>query len=150
MPTMTRNAKNFENLRFLVRAGAGWSTYPRSVREGIDTGIAVVPITDLGVPFRYVVMSRRIETREVVRCALGILRREAQAEPLEQAAEAVGALAPVGVVDPHARASRVELRHLRYLVAVIENESIGVESSSAVCKIKRAVLISSGGSLSKS
>jgi DNA-binding transcriptional LysR family regulator len=124
-PAMTRNAKNFENLRFLVRAGAGWSTYPRSVREGIDTGIAVVPISDLGVPFRYVVMSRRVETREVVRCALGILRREAQAEPLEQAAEAVGAEAPVGVVDPHARASRVELRHLRYLVAVIENESIG-------------------------
>jgi DNA-binding transcriptional LysR family regulator len=124
-PAMTRNAKNFENLRFLVRAGAGWSVYPRSVREGIDAGIAVVPITDLAVPFRYVVMSRRVETREVVRCALGILRRESLAEPVEP--DANGTETPSGEVtgDPHARASRVELRHLRYLVAVVEHESIG-------------------------
>lgn len=124
-PAMTRNAKNFENLRFLVRAGAGWSVYPRSVREGIDAGIAVVPISDLAVPFRYVVMSRRVEAREVVRCALGILRREALAEPLEQPAEDIGTDQAVGVVDPQARVSRVELRHLRYLVAVVEHESIG-------------------------
>jgi DNA-binding transcriptional LysR family regulator len=123
-PAATRNAKNFENLRFLVRAGAGWSVFPRSVKDGVDSGIAVVPITDLAVPFRYVVMSRRTETREVVRCALGILRREAMAEPVEAKGE-IEEPNSGDVVDPQARISRVELRHLRYLVAVIEHESIG-------------------------
>jgi len=124
-PSATRNAKNFENLRFLVRAGAGWSMFPRSVREGIDAGIAVVPLEDLAVPFRYIVMSRRSETREVVRCALGILRRESLAEPVEPMGEGTDAPREDGVVDPQARVSRVELRHLRYLVAVVDNESIG-------------------------
>jgi DNA-binding transcriptional LysR family regulator len=127
-PANVRYTSNRDSLGILVRAGAGWTALPRSMRESTQSDTVAIPLEDLAVPFRYVQVHRRAEDRPVVLSILGVLRRLARAE-----ASAVGAVAPADEDAPAQgsppeqaeRGTRVELRHLRYFVAALEHESIG-------------------------
>jgi DNA-binding transcriptional LysR family regulator len=123
-PTTTRHALNDDALRMMVRAGAGWSALPHSLRAVLPASLVAIPVDDLAVPFRYVHFHRGGDARPVIRSVLGTLRRSARGSG--------GILEPdsgVKVVPaPGSRAafaSRIELRHLKYFAAVIEHETLG-------------------------
>ena len=123
-PAAMRYAANRDGVTILIRAGAGWTTIPRSFGPAGSPGLALVPIADLSVPFRYVHIHRRSEDRPVVLSVLNVLRRLAREES-ERSAEGTTPKASLPDDERRGRASRVELRHLRYLVAAIDHESIG-------------------------
>src|SRR6185436_17015167 len=116
---------NVDSLRMLVRAGAGWTGLPRSMRDKLSGGLVAVTIKDVAVPFRYTITHRRGDSRPVVQSVLRAVRRTAQHAGLG----GVQAEPPSGVrklaAASHVVASRLELRHLRYFAAIIEHESIG-------------------------
>jgi DNA-binding transcriptional LysR family regulator len=123
-PAAIRDAANRDGISILIRAGAGWTTIPRSFGPASSPGLALVPIADLSVPFRYVHVHRRSEDRPVVLSVLNTLRRLAREES-EKGGEAATDKRTLPPDERTGRASRVELRHLRYLVAAIDHESIG-------------------------
>jgi DNA-binding transcriptional LysR family regulator len=102
-----------------VRAGAGWSVLPRSMRRFIDAGLVAIPIDDLFVPFRYVYMHRRGDTRPVVRSIMTSISHSADRTTVRRSD-----VLPE-TIDPPAVPSRLELRHLRYFAAIVQHESIG-------------------------
>jgi DNA-binding transcriptional LysR family regulator len=125
-PRSSRHAANDDALRMLVRAGAGWSALPRSLRSNMSQGMVAIPVEDLAVPFRYVHFHRRGDNRPVVRSVLGALRRAARREgyaPIGR--EPDSGIKPMPDAGRDLVASRLELRHLRYFVATIQNETIG-------------------------
>jgi len=125
-PSARRHAANADSLRMLVRAGAGWSPLPRSMRSVLGNGLVAIPLTDLAVPFRYVHMHRRGESRPAILSVLRALRRSAQHEGLggeKEPPSGIRALAGTCVAGPEEQ--RLELRHLRYFAAIVENETIG-------------------------
>jgi DNA-binding transcriptional LysR family regulator len=118
-PAAQRSAANVDALRMLVRAGAGWSVLPRSMRRFIDAGLVAIPIDDLFVPFRYVYMHRRGDTRPVVRSIMTSISHSADRSTVRRSDEV-----PETVENPTVP-SRLELRHLRYFAAIVQHESIG-------------------------
>ena len=118
-PAGQRSAPNVDALRMLVRAGAGWSVLPRSMRRVIDAGLVAIPIDDLFVPFRYVYMHRRGDTRPVVRSIMTSISHSADRSTVRRSDEV-----PETLENP-AVPSRLELRHLRYFAAIVQHESIG-------------------------
>jgi DNA-binding transcriptional LysR family regulator len=118
-PAAQRSASNVDALRMLVRAGAGWSVLPRSMRTVIDAGLVAIPIDDLFVPFRYVYMHRRGDTRPVVRSIMTSISHSADRTTVRRSDEVPEA------VESQAVPSRLELRHLRYFAAIVQHESIG-------------------------
>jgi DNA-binding transcriptional LysR family regulator len=123
-PAAIRDAANRDSITILIRAGAGWTAIPRGFGPATSPGLALVPISDLSVPFRYALVHRRSENRPVVLSVLSSLRRLAREDsgPMESEVTRRRTLPPD---ERTGRASRVELRHLRYLVAAIDHESIG-------------------------
>ncbi len=124
-PAVTRYAASRDAVAILVRAGAGWTAVPRSMRATLSPETVAIPFADFAVPFRYVHIHRRSEDRPVVLSILGALRRAARADAGEEAAEGQEGRRTAPPDDRAGRASRVELRHLRYFTAVLEHESIG-------------------------
>lgn len=120
----SRYAANDDALRMLVRAGAGWSALPRSLRAVMPQNVVAVPVEDLAVPFRYVHFHRRGDSRPVVRSVLGALRRAARKEGYAATSKEPDS-GIKSIPEPKAVASRIELRHLRYFAAAIEHETIG-------------------------
>jgi DNA-binding transcriptional LysR family regulator len=123
-PHTSRYAANDDALRMLVRAGAGWSALPRSLRAVLPDSIAAIPVEDMAVPFRYVHFHRRGDNRPIVRSVLGALRRASRKEgyaPTSREPDSGIKAVPAAKLA----ASRIELRHLRYFVATIEHETIG-------------------------
>ena len=120
-PIAERAATNADSLRMLVRAGVGWSTLPRSMRHVLNAGLVAIPVEDLFIPFRYVYMHRRGDTRAAVQSILASIKRSAERD----AARISGRLTVAEVVEAEAVPSRLELRHLRYFTAIVQHESIG-------------------------
>jgi DNA-binding transcriptional LysR family regulator len=124
-PLATRHAANDDAVRMLVRAGAGWCALPHSLRAILPHSLVAIPVEDLAVPFRYVHAHRRGDTRPVIRSVLSALRRAAQRHAVTRrdfespTPDRSPAIASAGA------ASRLELRHLRYFVAVVDHESFG-------------------------
>lgn len=127
VPAATRQAANDDALRMLVRAGAGWSALPRSLRAVLPRNLVAIPVEDLAVPFRYVHMHRRGDSRPVVRTVLGALRRAGRKEGIGIMREPDSGIKqmPATQHDRQGFASRIELRHLRYFAAVVECQTIG-------------------------
>ena len=123
-PHASRYAANDDALRMLVRAGAGWSALPRSLRAVMPRNVVAIPVEDLAVPFRYVHFHRRGDNRPVVRSVLGALRRAARKEGYAATSREPDSGIKV-MPETRSCASRVELRHLRYFAAAIEHETIG-------------------------
>ena len=126
-PKAQRQGANVDSLRMLVRAGAGWTGLPRSMRSTLNSGLAAVTIADIAVPFRYTVTHRRGDSRPVVQSVLRAIRRTAQHDGLAGVQhEPPSGVRKMAAASASAQiASRLELRHLRYFAAIIEHESIG-------------------------
>jgi DNA-binding transcriptional LysR family regulator len=120
-PASQRSATNADSLRMLVRAGVGWSALPRSMRHVLNAGLVAVPIEDLFVPFRYVYMHRRGDTRAAVLSILKSIRRSAERDAVRTLDRATAATVAAACPVP----TRMELRHLRYFAAIVQHESIG-------------------------
>ena len=118
-PAGLRSATNADSLRMLVRAGVGWSLLPRSMRDVLNAGLVAIPIDDLFVPFRYVYMHRRGDTRPAVSSILTSMRRSA-----DRGADRAVDRAPDAEESQEAP-SRLELRHFRYFAAIVQHQSIG-------------------------
>ncbi|MGH7677996.1 MAG: LysR family transcriptional regulator [Gemmatimonadaceae bacterium] len=124
-PRTERSVETLDSLLVLVCAGTGWTIIPRSVRHFVTTNAAVVPIEGFGVPAAYARIWRRNESRPVVRTVLSLLRRMSDEMQLGGAG-ASNVAASNGNGDTNSRtAARLELRHLRYFTAIIDEGSIG-------------------------
>ena len=126
-PRSEQRAESLDSILLLVRAGAGWTIVPRSIRHHLATSAAVIPLEGFAIPAGYARIWRRGETRPVVRTVLSLLRRMSD-EMQIGGPEASEAEAPVGNGNGHTAdcpAARIELRHLRYFVAIVEEGSIG-------------------------
>ncbi|HMC55198.1 MAG TPA: LysR substrate-binding domain-containing protein [Gemmatimonadaceae bacterium] len=124
-PSAKRMAVNLDALRMLVRSGAGWMALPRSMRNSLNNGLVAIPLDDLAVPFRYVVMQRRNDARPAVRSILRSIRRTAQREPDVAMKEPPSGIRALAASEAARTASKLELRHLRYFTAIVQYESIG-------------------------
>ena len=125
-PSASRHAANDDALRMLVRAGSGWAALPRSLRNHMPQGTVAIPVDDLAVPFRYVHFHRRGDNRPVIRSVLGALRRAARKEGFAPTGrEPDSGVKEIPASQRDVASSRIELRHLRYFVATVENETIG-------------------------
>jgi DNA-binding transcriptional LysR family regulator len=98
---------------------------PRTMRNSLNNGLVAVPLADLAVPFRYVVMHRRNDERPAVRSVLRSIRRTSQRETGAQVKEPPSGIREMAERERSQFASRLELRHLRYFTAIVQYESIG-------------------------
>jgi DNA-binding transcriptional LysR family regulator len=124
-PRRETKADSLEAMMVQLRAGTGWSMIPRSVRRHVARELAVIPLDDLAVPACYARTWRRGDARPVVKTVLSLFRRMAEDDGTSErrrrtptSTEAIdsGTSCPV---------ARLELRHLRYFVAIAEEGSIG-------------------------
>lgn len=123
-PAAQRSATNADSLRMLVRAGMGWSVLPRSMRHVLNAGLVAIPIEDLLVPFRYVYMHRRGDTRPAVHSILKSIRRSAERDAVRTLDRGTKSAVSAAVAT-HGVPTRLELRHFRYFAAIVQHESIG-------------------------
>jgi len=115
-----------------IANGVGWTPFVRSLSEWAPQGVAVVPIEDLDAPLPIYVIWKRGPVSAVVRTVRETLLEVAR-QTVECAAPKRPALPAPTLPDDAAVASApnadvplaLELRHLRYLLAVMSEESIG-------------------------
>ena len=115
-----------------IANGVGWTPFVRSLSEWAPQGVAVVPIEDLDAPLPIYVIWKRGPVSAVVRTVRETLLEVAR-QTVEGAAPKRAALPAPTLPDDAAVASApnadvplaLELRHLRYLLAVMSEESIG-------------------------
>ncbi|HEV8497858.1 MAG TPA: LysR family transcriptional regulator [Gemmatimonadaceae bacterium] len=125
-PRRETKADSLEAMMVQLRAGTGWSMIPRSVRRHVGRELTVIPLDDLAVPACYARTWRRGDARPVVKTLLSLFRRIAEddgtSERRRRTPASTEAIDSSGTSCPVAR---LELRHLRYFVAIAEEGSIG-------------------------
>ena len=116
-----------------IANGVGWTPFVRSLSEWVPPGVAVVPIEDLDATLPIYVIWKRGAVSAVVRTVRETLVKVAR-QTVEGAAPKRSALpAPTMTDDDDTLAAApnagvppgLEIRHLRYLLAVMTEESIG-------------------------
>ena len=120
--SQVRIARSMSGLRTLVAAGHGWSLVSTAYLEQPPTGTAVIEIDDVAVELERTAQWRSDDQRSLLGVVRDVLREVCAGEP---AAGAVEASALGGEGDAFGLPRALELRHLEYLRAAVECESIG-------------------------
>ncbi len=131
-PTPLRLVETLADAFAQIAIGAGWTPFVQSLSEWAPSGTVVVPVEDLDTALVLNVIWKRGPLSAVVRTVRDTLLevgREAAGEsvPLVGALPAP-AIAEEGAALPSSNAQfpvALEIRHLRYLLAVMSEESIG-------------------------
>jgi DNA-binding transcriptional LysR family regulator len=125
VPTREREASTIEAVYLLVAAGQGWTFASRSHASHTPAGTVLVPLDDLKLLVRSGWHWRRGDQRAVVRTVLDVVRRVANETRPHPAGTPASGTRSVLAVSAACAPLRVELRHLRYFVAVVEEGSFG-------------------------
>ena len=130
-PTPIRIAESVPDGHALIATGVGWTPFLTSLAHWATQGTTVVPVEDLDVTAALYVIWKRDALSPVartVRDTLIELARGTVPDSSERAARPPRRTSPEGDADhgPDARLPHgLELRHLRYLLAVMSEPSIG-------------------------
>ncbi len=114
-----------------VTAGLGWTFVPSGTTRMPVAGTVIVPLTDFKVPVPISIVTRRADHRPLVDRMIALINKVPALEPREDAItrQPVACVSedPDATPEPSKRgeAPAIELRHLRYFAAVIEEHSIG-------------------------
>src|SRR6185503_13824805 len=124
-PPSMHLAETVADVGALVRAGQGWTLLPRSGTYRLPYGVAAIPIEGFGIPITFSRLWRRGDIRKVVLTVLDVLH-DLSYPKARDAATKRRITPPSGTAEPLSPlGARIELRHLRYFRAVIEEGSIG-------------------------
>ncbi|HVZ78489.1 MAG TPA: LysR substrate-binding domain-containing protein, partial [Gemmatimonadaceae bacterium] len=133
-PSQWRETRSVHATITRVAAGQGWTLLPRSARDLCPPGTTLVPLRDVDVPVPLTVFWRRGDARPIIGTIRGLIGR-VPADPQPRAARAPRAARDSAATSsaaardaslpaqPGVRA--IELRHLRYFAAIVEERSIG-------------------------
>lgn len=114
-----------------IASGVGWTPFIRSLAEWTPSGTVMVPVEDLDATLVMNVIWKRgplTAVVQTVRDALIDVAREALRGPPVHSGSGSGEAPTEGVVDdssPNAIPAALELRHLRYYLAILGEQSIG-------------------------
>lgn len=103
-----------------LRAGQGITLGPAEFAMRVPTGTIAIPLEDFATTVAYSVVSRRRETRPVVRTVIEAIRGVHAPMPATPLAAVSDARVP-----RRGSSERFELRHLRYFVAVASEGGFG-------------------------
>jgi DNA-binding transcriptional LysR family regulator len=109
----------------VVAAGQGWTLIPRALVERLPSNVAAVSLEDASFPLVVARVWRRADRRPLVRTVLDVLRHfppTALTEPNTRPALPPPKPQTTALLN---RADRIELRHLRYFMAAVDEGSIG-------------------------
>jgi len=131
-PAAIREYEDVFSVSSAVEAGQGWTLIHRDGTSLLVRGVTLVPLADLRVPLPHAITRRADERRPIVLNVVEVMRALMQAEAAAQEGREPSpafapppkpeAAAPATTVVP---SSAIELRHLRYLGAVVEAGSFG-------------------------
>ena len=141
-PVLVRDAASPADAVMQVAAGAGWTPFNQSFAHWAPPGTAVTPVVDLDYSIPLNVIWKQGDMTAVVRrirAVLVTIARESRAASGSATARARADLAPDPTATARPGAERstsdpgvagevppgLELRHLRYFLAVIEAGSVG-------------------------
>ncbi|MFL5605840.1 MAG: LysR family transcriptional regulator [Gemmatimonadaceae bacterium] len=120
-PREVRRTASLTTLLTLVASGHGVTFAPSEEVLRFPLGLVGVPLEDFAVPVRYCAIWRDSDQRPAIRSALDVVRA-AHSRPAQREA----AVAPAGPTRTKPGTPvRVEVRHLRYFVAVAEERGFG-------------------------
>lgn len=115
-----RAVESTNALTAIVQATDAWSVIPDSLSHSLPLGLVGIPIEDLAMPVRFSRLWRRADQRPVTLTILELLRVLEHSSPEEDVA-----LQPEGKGDATFVPPRLELRHLRTFVRVVDAGSVG-------------------------
>ena len=125
MPSVTREVRSSEALIAMVANGMGWSIHRRTLRGKIP-GVAMVPIEAFELHFPVALVWRKTENRPFVFTVMRRIREVALIDHPDLYHPSESIELGHDSLDAHkVPIQSLELRDLRYFVAVIEELSIG-------------------------
>ena len=112
-----------------IANGIGWTPFARSLSEWAPPGVVVVPVEDLDALLPIYVIWKRGAVSAVVRTVRETLQEVSRQSAAESAPKRAAARVPPtddAMATPNADVPvGLEIRHLRYLLTVMREESIG-------------------------
>jgi len=130
-PAAIREYDDVFSVSSAVEAGQGWTLLHRDGASLLVRGVTLVPLSDFRIPLPHAVTRRADERRPVVLNVMDVMRDVMREEAARDGHETSTDLAPppkADAVPPQtvvAPSSAIELRHLRYLCAVVDAGSFG-------------------------
>ncbi len=124
-PTNVREMSTSEAVIAMVAGGFGWSVHRRSLVGKIPS-VAMVPIENFSLRYPVALVRKENETRPIIFTVIRRIRELAASEYPETYLPAKNEKKRTAAVpSDEGHSDRIELRDLRYFVAVFEERSIG-------------------------